>query len=83
MSACQSKIDKKTNSQMKNHANFSFQRPKDFITVFGPHVISEFPHLKLKVSPSVRQKIVISRVQATPDKSKQSLSLKDIFYRGG
>ena len=48
---------------MKNNAYFSFNRPKDFITVFGPHVISEFPHVKPKIAPSVNCKpnIVISR----------------------
>ena len=40
MSFFQSKIDKNTNQQMKNYANYSSaQRPRDLISVFGPHVI--------------------------------------------
>ena len=79
MSSCQSRIDKKANAQMKNNAYFSLNRPKDFISVFGPHVLQEFPHVKPKAAQGVpaKPKIVIQRVcQQNPD-----LTLQDIFYR--
>jgi hypothetical protein len=44
MSSNQSNINKKLNVQMKNNAYLSMHKPKDFITVFGPHVLSEFPN---------------------------------------
>jgi hypothetical protein len=84
MSAWQSKIDKKTNQQMKNNANFSYQRPKDFITVFGQHVMEEFPHALPKTSSqvNVKPKIEIKRVnQSQVDNSR--ITLRDIFYKGG
>lgn len=93
MAAYQSKIDKKANAQMKNNAYFSFQRPKDFLTVFGPHVIQEFPYIKSKIAPCVNAKptnIVLQRVDAarratgadqSPGKVSKK-SMRDIFYRG-
>ena len=56
---------------MKNYAYFSLSKPKDFITVFGPHVMSEFPHVKPKTATSVnvRPKIVLSRVPS-PERSR-------------
>jgi hypothetical protein len=46
---------------MKNYAYFSFQRPKDFITVFGRDVKEKFPHVmpKTATSVNVKPKIVI------------------------
>ncbi len=29
---------------MKNNAYLSMNKPKDFLTVFGPHVLCEFPN---------------------------------------
>lgn len=88
MSIWQSKIDKGICQQMKNHASFSYARPKDFITVFGPHVMLEFPHIKAKIAPDVNCKptnIVLQRIKReySPSKGKVPFkSLKDIFYRG-
>ena len=67
---------------MKNNAYFSFQRPKDFITVFGQHVLEEFPHVLHKTSSlvNVKPKIEIRRVNQSSH--VDSVTLKDIFYRG-
>lgn len=80
---------------MKNHAYFSVSRPKDFITVFGPHVLQEFPHVKPKTATSVNVKpsrIVIQRVNSHQGSSPNTAggggsgtandrSLKDIFFK--
>jgi hypothetical protein len=67
---------------MKNNAYFSFQRPKDFITIFGKDVMQLFPHVMPKTATSVncKPKIVIQRVnQSQADFSR--FSLRDIFYK--
>ncbi len=52
--------------------------------MFGQHVLDEFPHVLPKTSSqvNVKPKIEIKRVNQSQQADNQSITLKDIFYRG-